>query len=55
LRRKRRRRRRTLQNLEVQEPGTEILEMILEQVFGTEDVEPVDIDRGACEESGAEG
>jgi hypothetical protein len=58
---------------EVQELGTEILEMILEQVFGAEDVEPqssprstttqlsqaplehVDVDRGACEESGAEG
>jgi hypothetical protein len=58
---------------EVQKLGTEILEMILEQVFGGEDVEPqssprsttaqlsqappehVDIDRGACEESGAEG
>jgi hypothetical protein len=57
----------------VQELGTEILEMILEQVFGAEDVEPlsspgsstaqssqappkrVDVDRGACEESGAEG
>jgi hypothetical protein len=58
---------------EVQELGTEILEMILEQVLGVEDVEPqsslgsttaqlsqappehVDVDRGACEESGAEG
>jgi hypothetical protein len=58
---------------EVQELGTEILEVLLEQVFGAEDVEPqssprsttaqlsqappehVDIDRGACEESGAEG
>jgi hypothetical protein len=58
---------------EVQELGTEILKMILEQVFEAEDVEPqsspgsttaqlslappehVDIDRGACEESGAEG
>jgi hypothetical protein len=58
---------------EVQELGTEILEMILEQVFGAEDVEPqsspesttaqlsqaplehVDIDRGACEESGTKG
>jgi hypothetical protein len=57
---------------EVQELGTEILEMILEQVFGAEDVEPqsspgstaaklsqappkhVDVDRGACEVSGAE-
>jgi hypothetical protein len=58
---------------EVQEFGIEILEMILEQVFGVEDVEPesspgsttaqlsqappehVDVDRGACEENGAEG
>jgi hypothetical protein len=58
---------------EVQELGTEILEMILEQVFEAEDVEPqnllgntttqlsqapsehVDFDRGACEESAAEG
>jgi hypothetical protein len=58
---------------EVQELGTEILEMILEQVFGAEDVEPqsspgsttaqlsqaplehVDVDKGTCEESGAEG
>jgi hypothetical protein len=58
---------------EVQEFGTEILEMILEQVFEAKDVEPqsspgsttaqlsqappehVDVDRGACEESGAEG
>jgi hypothetical protein len=58
---------------EVQELGTEILEMILEQVFRAEDVEPqsspgsttaqlsqallkhVVVDRGACEESGAEG
>jgi hypothetical protein len=58
---------------EVQELSTEILEMILEQVFGAEDMEPqsspesttaqlsqappehVDVDRGACEESGAEG
>jgi hypothetical protein len=58
---------------EVQEFGTEILEMIFEQVFGAEDVEPqsspgsttallsqappehVDVDRGACEESGVEG
>jgi hypothetical protein len=55
---------------EVQELGIEILEMILEQVFRAEDVEPqsspgsttaqlsqappehVDVDRGACEESG---
>jgi hypothetical protein len=58
---------------EVQELGTEILEVLLEQVFGAEDVEPlsspesttaqlsqappehVDIDRGACEETEAEG
>jgi hypothetical protein len=58
---------------EVQELGTEILEVLLEQVFRAEDVEPlsspgstmaqlsqappehVDIDRGACEETGAEG
>ena len=58
---------------EVQGLGTEILEMILEQVFRAKDVEPqsspgsttsqlsqatpkhVDVDRGACEESGAEG
>jgi hypothetical protein len=58
---------------EVQELGTEILKMILQQIFGAEDVEPqsspgstvaqlsqappehVDVDRGACEESGAEG
>jgi hypothetical protein len=58
---------------EVQELGTEIIEMILEQVFVAEDVEPqsspgsttaqlsqapsehVDVDRGACEESGVEG
>jgi hypothetical protein len=58
---------------EVQELGTEILEVFLEPVFGAEDVEPqsspgsttaqlsqaplehVDIDRGACEESGAKG
>jgi hypothetical protein len=58
---------------EVQELGTEILEMSLQQVFGAEDVEPqsspgsttaqlsqaplehVDVDRGACEESGTEG
>jgi hypothetical protein len=58
---------------DVQELGTEILEMILEQVFGTENVVPqsspgstmaqlseaplehVDVDRGACEESGAKG
>jgi hypothetical protein len=63
----------TIELGEVQDLGTEILEMILEQVFETEDVEPqsslgsttvqlsqappehVDIDRGACEESGAEG
>jgi hypothetical protein len=56
---------------EVQELGTKILEMMLEQVFGAKDVEPqsspgstmaqlsqaplehVDVDRGACEESGA--
>jgi hypothetical protein len=58
---------------EVQQLGTEILEMLLEQVFGAKDVEPqsspgsttaqlsqappkhVEVDRGACEESGAEG
>jgi hypothetical protein len=58
---------------EIQELGTEILEMILVQVFGAEDVEPqsspgsttaqlsqapsehVDVDRGAYEESRAEG
>jgi hypothetical protein len=58
---------------EIQELGTEILEMILEQVFGAEDVdaqsspgsttaqlsqapsEHVDVDRGALEESRAEG
>jgi hypothetical protein len=58
---------------EVQELGTEILEVLLEQVFRADDVEPlsspgsttaqlsqappehVDIDRGACEETGAEG
>jgi hypothetical protein len=58
---------------EVQELGTEILEVLLEQVFGAKYVEPlssprsttaqlsqappehVDIDRGACEETGAEG
>jgi hypothetical protein len=58
---------------EVHELGTEILELILEQVFRAEDVEPqnspgsttaqlsqappehVDVDRGACEESKAEG
>jgi hypothetical protein len=58
---------------EVQELGTEILEVLLEQVFGAKYVEPlssprsttaqlsqappehVDIDRGACEEIGAEG
>jgi hypothetical protein len=63
----------TLKLGEVQELGTEILKMILEQVFGAEDVEPqslpgstttqlsqappehVDVDRGACEESGVEG
>jgi hypothetical protein len=63
----------TIELGEVQELGTEILEMILQQVFGAEDVEPqsspgsttaqlsqafpehVDVDRGACEESGAEG
>jgi hypothetical protein len=57
---------------EVQELGTEILEVLLEQVFGAKYVEPlssprstmaqlsqaslehVDIDRGACEETGAE-
>jgi hypothetical protein len=57
----------------VQELGTEILEMILEQVFRLEDevpqsspgstmaqlsqapLEHVDVDRGACEESGAKG
>jgi hypothetical protein len=57
----------------VQELGIEILERILEQVFGVEDMEPqsspgsttaqlsqaslehVDVDRGACEESGVEG
>jgi hypothetical protein len=63
----------TIEVGEVQELGTEILEMILEQVSGAEDVDPqsslgsttaqlsqapsehVDVDRGACEESGAEG
>jgi hypothetical protein len=63
----------TIELGEVQELSTEILEMILEQVFRAEDVEPqsspgsttaqlsqappehVDVDRGACEESGAEG
>jgi hypothetical protein len=63
----------TIELGEVQELGTEILKMILEQVFGAEDVEPqslpgstttqlsqappehVDVDRGACEESGVEG
>jgi hypothetical protein len=30
----------TIEHGEVQELGTEILEMILEQVFGTEDVVP---------------
>jgi hypothetical protein len=30
----------TIELGEVHEPGTEILEMILEQVFGTEDVVP---------------
>jgi hypothetical protein len=62
----------TIELGEVQELGTEILEMILEQVFGADDVEPqsslgsttvqlsqappehVDVDRGACEESGVE-
>jgi hypothetical protein len=63
----------TIELGEVQELGTESLEMILEQVFGIEDVVPqsssestmaqlsqallehVDVDRGACEESGAKG
>jgi hypothetical protein len=63
----------TIEFGEVQELGIEILEMILEQVFETEDVESqssqgsttarlsqaptehVDLDRGACEESGARG
>jgi hypothetical protein len=63
----------TIELGKVQELGTEILEMILEQVFGTKDVVPqsslgsttaqlsqapsehVDVDRGACEESGVKG
>jgi hypothetical protein len=63
----------TIELGEVQELGTEILEMILEQVFGAEDMESqsspgstkaqlsqappehVDVDRGTCEESRAEG
>jgi hypothetical protein len=63
----------TIELGEVQELGTKILKMILEQVFGAEDVEPqsspvsttaqlsqappehVDIDWGACKESGAKG
>jgi hypothetical protein len=58
---------------EVQELGPEILEVLLEQVFGAEDMESqssprsttaqlshvplehVDIDRGTCQGSGAEG
>jgi hypothetical protein len=60
----------TIELGEVQELGTEILEMILEQVFEVKTWSPrahrgaqlsqappehVDVDRGACEESGAEG
>jgi hypothetical protein len=74
LRRRRRRRRRTLESLErLRSLAPKSFEMILEQFFEEEDVEPqslprsitaqlsqappehVDVDRGACEESGAEG